>query len=67
MMPTFWRVIGPALPNFQGTNAARGIGYFASNGLTAAMLVMAAYAVVGIALSIGLAGRENPVLKFSEH
>jgi ABC-type multidrug transport system permease subunit len=67
MMPGFWRTIGPWLPNFQGTNAVRGVAYFGSNGLGTALWVLAAYAAIGIVLSLAFAGRDNPVLRLSEH
>jgi hypothetical protein len=67
MMPAFWRVIGPWLPNFQGTNAVRGVAYFGNHGLGTALWALAAYAVIGIVLSLAFAGRDNPVLRLSEH
>jgi hypothetical protein len=67
MMPTFWRVIGPWLPNFQGVNAVRGVAYFGGQGVGSALWVLGAYAVVGIALSVAFAGRDNAVLRLSEH
>lgn len=67
MIPTFWRVIGPWLPNFQGTNAVRGVAYFHSQGLSTAVWVFVIYAAIGVALSIAGAGRDNAILRLSEH
>jgi hypothetical protein len=67
MLPAFWRTIGPWLPNFQGTNAVRGVAYFGSHGLATALWVLVAYAVIGIVVSLAFAGRDNPVLRLSEH
>lgn len=67
MLPAFWRVIGPWLPNFQGTNAVRGVAYFHSQGLGTAIWVFVAYAAIGLVLSVAGAGRDNPILRMSEH
>ena len=48
LLPPFWRDIGPWLPSGAGTAAARGIAYFGSTAITANLLVVAAYGVVGI-------------------
>ncbi|GAA3936379.1 DUF3533 domain-containing protein [Streptomyces gulbargensis] len=52
MLPPFWKAIGPALPPGAGTWAARSIAYFKGNSLTAPMLVLAAWAVVGAAVTL---------------
>ena len=67
MIPTFWRVIGPWLPNFQGTNAVRGVAYFHSQGLSTALWVFVVYAAIGVFLSVAGAGRDNAILRMSEH
>jgi hypothetical protein len=67
MIPAFWRVIGPWLPNFQGTNAVRGVAYFHSQGLSSAIWVFVIYAAIGVLLSVAGAGRDNAILRFSEH
>ncbi|GAA2003995.1 DUF3533 domain-containing protein [Catenulispora subtropica] len=67
MIPAFWRVIGPWLPNFQGTNAVRGVAYFHSQGLGTAIWVLAAYAAIGVVLSVAGAGRDNAILRLSPH
>jgi hypothetical protein len=48
LLPPFWRDIGPWLPSGAGTAAARGIAYFGSTAITANLLVVAAYGVVGV-------------------
>jgi ABC-type multidrug transport system permease subunit len=67
MLPAFWRVIGPCLPNFQGANAVRGVAYFRSQGLSSAIWVFVIYAVIGAVLSLAGAGRDNAILRLSEH
>jgi len=67
MIPGFWRVIGPWLPNFQGTNAVRGVAYFHSQGLSTALWLFVVYAAIGVALSLAGAGRDNAILRMSEH
>ncbi|MER5207405.1 DUF3533 domain-containing protein [Streptomyces sp. NPDC002825] len=52
MLPPFWRAIGPALPPGAGTWAARSIAYFKGNDMTASMLVLSAWAVVGAAVTL---------------
>ncbi|AEN09088.1 MULTISPECIES: membrane protein [unclassified Streptomyces] len=60
MLPEFWRAIGPALPPGAGTWAARSIAYFRGNALTGPLLVLSAWAVVGIALNLLLSMRRRP-------
>jgi hypothetical protein len=67
MLPAFWRTIGPWLPNFQGTNAVRGVAYFHSQGLSTAIWVFVIYAAIGVILSVAGAGRDNVILRLSEH
>ncbi|MFC9385403.1 DUF3533 domain-containing protein [Streptomyces venezuelae] len=52
MLPPFWNAIGPALPPGAGTWAARSIAYFKGNDMTGSMLVLAAWAVVGAAVTL---------------
>ncbi|GAA3397282.1 DUF3533 domain-containing protein [Streptomyces roseoviridis] len=52
MLPPFWQAIGPALPPGAGTWAARSIAYFKGNDLTASLLVLSAWAVVGTAVTV---------------
>ncbi|MFI8326060.1 ABC transporter permease [Streptomyces sp. NPDC085529] len=55
MLPPFWKAIGPALPPGAGTWAARSIAYFKGNDMTASMLVLSAWAVVGSVVTLVLA------------
>ncbi|MGW0121948.1 DUF3533 domain-containing protein [Streptomyces sp. NPDC003327] len=52
MLPPFWKAIGPALPPGAGTWAARSIAYFKGNDMTASLLVLSAWAVVGAAVTL---------------
>ncbi|MFD4319362.1 DUF3533 domain-containing protein [Streptomyces sp. NPDC058548] len=52
MLPPFWNAIGPALPPGAGTWAARSIAYFKGNDMTGSMLVLSAWAVVGVAVTL---------------
>ncbi|WP_370411413.1 DUF3533 domain-containing protein [Streptomyces fradiae] len=54
MLPPFWKAIGPALPPGAGTWAARSIAYFKGNDMTASMLVLSAWAVVGSAVTLAM-------------
>jgi hypothetical protein len=52
LLPPFWRAISPALPNGAGTDAVRRIVYFAGQGITGHLAVIAAYAIAGMALTV---------------
>jgi hypothetical protein len=52
MLPPFWKAIGPWLPPGAGTWAARSIAYFKGNAITAPMLVLAAWAVIGTVITL---------------
>ncbi|MFG2653051.1 DUF3533 domain-containing protein [Streptomyces sp. NPDC048436] len=52
MLPPFWKAIGPWLPPGAGTWAARSIAYFKGNAITGPMLVLAAWAVLGTAITL---------------
>ncbi|MFF0449178.1 DUF3533 domain-containing protein [Streptomyces sp. NPDC004609] len=52
LLPSFWRTIGPALPPGAGTFAARSIAYFRGNGAGGPMLVLAAWAAGGAAVTM---------------
>ncbi|MEV0175974.1 DUF3533 domain-containing protein [Streptomyces sp. NPDC050803] len=56
MLPPFWQAIGPALPPGAGTWVARSIAYFEGNDTTAALLVLSAWAAVGIVVTLVAAG-----------
>ncbi|WP_101523827.1 ABC transporter permease [Nocardioides houyundeii] len=57
VLPTFWRVVGDWIPTGAGVDGVRQIVYFGSDSLTQPLLVLAAYAVVGIVLTLLIAGR----------
>ncbi|MFE7167544.1 DUF3533 domain-containing protein [Streptomyces sp. NPDC057616] len=62
MLPPFWKAIGPALPPGAGTWVARSIAYFEGNAVTGALLVLSAWAVGGVAVTLlaaGLRGRRR--------
>lgn len=52
LLPTFWREIGPAFPTGAGTWAARSIAYFDGAAMTGPLLVLTAWAVVGVVLAL---------------
>ncbi|MFJ9041357.1 DUF3533 domain-containing protein [Streptomyces sp. NPDC102406] len=52
MLPPFWRAIGPWLPPGAGTWAARSIAYFKGNDVTQSLLVLSAWAVVGVVVTL---------------
>lgn len=52
MLPPFWQAIGPWLPPGAGTWAARSIAYFRGNDVTQSLLVLSAWAVVGVAVTL---------------
>ncbi|MCX5197631.1 DUF3533 domain-containing protein [Streptomyces sp. NBC_00249] len=55
LLPPFWSTIGPALPPGAGTYAARSLTYFDGNGAGGPMLVLAAWAVAGAAITVACA------------
>ncbi|MFC1229282.1 MULTISPECIES: ABC-2 transporter permease [Streptomyces] len=63
MLPPFWEAIGPALPPGAGVWAARSIAYFDDNALTGALLVLSAWALAGIVITMAAGlrhGRREP-------
>ncbi|MET9514197.1 DUF3533 domain-containing protein [Streptomyces sp. NPDC002994] len=61
MLPPFWEAIGPALPPGAGTWVARSIAYFKGNATTGPLLVLAAWAVAGAAITLAMASlRRRP-------
>ncbi|MCX3291150.1 DUF3533 domain-containing protein [Streptomyces sp. NEAU-H22] len=55
LLPPFWKAIGPALPPGAGTWSARSIAYFDNNAMTTPLLVLAAWAVAGTAITLAAA------------
>ncbi|MDH6622632.1 hypothetical protein M2271_000419 [Streptomyces sp. LBL] len=56
LLPPFWRAIGQALPPGAGTTTVRNTVYFSGNATTGPLLVLTAYAVVGVVISLIGAG-----------
>ncbi|MEX0169366.1 DUF3533 domain-containing protein [Streptomyces sp. LMG1-1-1.1] len=54
MLPPFWRAIGPYLPPGAGTWSARSIAYFKGNDMTASMVILSVWAIVGAAVTLVL-------------
>jgi hypothetical protein len=52
MLPGFWRAIGAFLPPGAGTDAVRSIAYFGGAKTGYPLLILAGYALVGMALSL---------------
>ena len=52
LMPPFWRAIGPWLPNGAATTVTRSIAYFDGVAITAPLLVLSAWLVVGVVVSL---------------
>jgi hypothetical protein len=52
LLPGFWRVISPALPNGAGVEAVRRIVYFGSYGIARDLIILALYIVVAVAVAL---------------
>ncbi|MCX5210831.1 DUF3533 domain-containing protein [Kitasatospora sp. NBC_00240] len=52
LMPAFWRAIGAWIPNGAGTDVARSIAYFDATGIVVPLMVLVAWAVVGVAVTL---------------
>ncbi len=52
MMPPFWQAIGPWLPNGAGTSVARSINYFDGTKVLMPLLLLAVWALVGLAVTM---------------
>ncbi|MFJ5774473.1 DUF3533 domain-containing protein [Streptomyces sp. NPDC093094] len=55
MLPPFWHAIGPFLPPGAGTWSARSIAYFDSNDMTGSLLVLGAWALAGVVITLAVA------------
>lgn len=53
VLPGFWRVIGPLIPNGAGTSAVRNIVYFDGRHLTGQLVCLVVYIVVGVLGTLG--------------
>ncbi|ARQ67988.1 DUF3533 domain-containing protein [Streptomyces marincola] len=60
LLPPFWQAIGPALIPGAGTWTARSIAYFGGQGVLGPLLVLAAWAAAGAALTVLLARLRSP-------
>lgn len=65
MLPPFWEAIGPALPPGAGTWVARSIAYFQGNAVTGPLLVLAAWAAAGTAVTLLVAMRRRAASSLS--
>ncbi|WP_432119057.1 DUF3533 domain-containing protein [Streptomyces sp. bgisy032] len=52
LLPPFWKAIGPALPPGAGTWSARSLAYFDGHAMTGPLLVLAAWAAAGTAITL---------------
>jgi hypothetical protein len=52
LLPPFWNAIGRALPPGAGTWVARSIAYFKGNAVTGPLLVLSAWALAGIVVTL---------------
>ncbi|MFK4069072.1 DUF3533 domain-containing protein [Streptomyces sp. NPDC029674] len=59
MLPPFWQAIGPWLPPGAGTWVARSIAYFEGNSVTRPLLVLSAWAVLGVVVTLALSARRR--------
>ncbi|GAA2131864.1 DUF3533 domain-containing protein [Kitasatospora kazusensis] len=60
LMPPFWRAIGAWFPNGAGTDVTRSIAYFGGTNIGLPLLVLAAWAVAGIGITMVAASRHKP-------
>ncbi|OXS33272.1 DUF3533 domain-containing protein [Streptomyces sp. XY006] len=59
LLPPFWKAIGPALPPGAGTWSTRSIAYFDHHAMTGPLLILAAWAVIGTAVTMAAATRRR--------
>ncbi|KAB1150483.1 DUF3533 domain-containing protein [Streptomyces luteolifulvus] len=52
LLPPFWQAIGPALPPGTGTWTARSIAYFDGNDVAVSLLVLSAWALAGVVITL---------------
>ncbi|WP_188940957.1 DUF3533 domain-containing protein [Nakamurella endophytica] len=52
VLPPFWRALSPVLPNGAGTTTVRQLTYFGGASVTGPLLVLAAWAVAGVLLTV---------------
>ena len=52
LLPPFWRVIGPWLPNGAATTVVRSLAYFDGTGILSPLLVLSVWTVLGVAVTL---------------
>ncbi|SDE66752.1 hypothetical protein SAMN05660485_01471 [Blastococcus fimeti] len=52
LLPTFWRTVGPWLPNGAGVDALRSAVYFGGTGMASPVWIIVAWIVAGTALTV---------------
>jgi hypothetical protein len=57
LLPGFWRAVGPLLPPGAGVTSLRNVAYFDGAALATPLIVLAAFALAGLALVIAARGR----------
>ena len=57
LLPAFWRAISRWIPNGAGVQAVRKIVYFGGHDLTGNLLLITAYAVLGVLVTLAVTGR----------
>jgi hypothetical protein len=57
LLPAFWRAISRWIPNGAGVHAVRRIVYFGAHGITGDLLLIAAYAALGVIVTLALTAR----------
>ena len=65
-LPGFWRTIGPFLPAGAGTNAIRNTIYFDGNAIGQALIVLAAYLLIGAVVTVTARRRPPPSAQQAE-
>jgi len=59
LLPPFWRALTGALPNGAGVDSVRRIVYFGGRGVGGDLLVIALYAIGGVAVAVLVARRRE--------
>jgi hypothetical protein len=65
LSPRPWRQVGPYLPNGAGVTGSRQILFFDGRAIMQPLVVLAAYAIVGIALTLVLIRRGRPLVNLT--
>jgi len=63
LLPHFFGAVGSYLPPGAGTSLIRSVTYFGSHGIDHAIVVLGTFAVVGIVVSVALAGPRRPFIR----